>query len=195
MDFKYIDGYVSSFIIFLAISSLALLFYVDIYFSNVKNSPMYNSGLLFIIYGAVTSVIINVIYMIIMKIISFCDKTNSTYVLNTNERNWIWVFLMLAYGVTFCILREYTYGCAYFALILGFFFWMFPDLQSLISKCKSLKLLRPLYWTCILVIDIISIIAIKLKPIKINGLSLGIGILGGLGIGSFLLVHTSKKKK
>lgn len=102
-EVSYIGDYVQSIIIFLAISSLSLLFYVHIYFSKSNDSALYSSGLLFIIGGAICGLVINIIYMFIMKIISYFDKTNSTYSLKGYEKNWTWIFLMIAYAIYFLI--------------------------------------------------------------------------------------------
>lgn len=77
----YIGDYVQSIIIFLAISSLGLLIYVYIYFNNMKSSAWYDSGILFIVYSAITGFIINIVYSVIMNIIKIFDKTKSTYFL------------------------------------------------------------------------------------------------------------------
>lgn len=96
-EITYIGDYVQSVIIFLAISSLGLLIYVYIYFNNMKSSAWYDSGLLFIVYSAVTGFIINIIYSVIMNIIKFFDKTKSTYFLKDYEKKWTWILVMLAY--------------------------------------------------------------------------------------------------
>lgn len=75
-EITYIGDYVQSVIIFLAISSLGLLIYVYIYFNNMKSLAWYDSGLLFIVYSAVTGFIINIIYSVIMNIIKFLIRQN-----------------------------------------------------------------------------------------------------------------------
>ena len=108
-EITYIGDYVQSIIIFLAISSLGLLIYVYIYFNNMRSSAWYDSGLLFIVYSAVTGFIINIIYCVIMNIIKFFDKTKSTYFLKDYEKNWTWILVMLAYQIYYL----YTYTCAH----------------------------------------------------------------------------------
>ena len=85
----YIGDYVQSIIIFLAISSLGLLIYVYIYFNNMKSSAWYDSGILFIVYSAITGFIINIVYSVIMNIIKIFDKTKSTYFLKDYEKKGV----------------------------------------------------------------------------------------------------------
>lgn len=91
----YIGDYVQSIIIFLAISSLGLLIYVYIYFNNMKSSAWYDSGILFIVYSAITGFIINIVYSVIMNIIKIFDKTKSTYFLKDYEKTGLGYSLCL----------------------------------------------------------------------------------------------------
>ena len=75
-EITYIGDYVQSIVIYLVISSLGLLIYIYIYFKNTENTALYNSGLLFILYSAISGLLINFIYYIIMKFIMFFDKTD-----------------------------------------------------------------------------------------------------------------------
>lgn len=145
-EITYIGDYVQSVIIFLAISSLGLLIYVYIYFNNMKSLAWYDSGLLFIVYSAVTGFIINIIYSVIMNIIKFFDKTKSTYFLKDYEKNWTWILVMLAYQIYYLCNQLYTYGFAYLALILSYFFWMNPTKLAFEEKISEFKSLTRSYW-------------------------------------------------
>lgn len=193
-EVSYIGDYVQSIIIFLAISSLSLLLYVHIYFTKSNDSALYSSGLLFIILGALCGLFINFIYMFIMKIMSYFDKTNSTYFLKGYEKNWTWIFLMIAYSIYFLINKIGNYGFAYIALILSFLFWMNPTIESIKSKLTQLKSLSRSYWCCFVFVIICGIASVRYSkpPYTIAAI---VGIILGFILGIMLMNIISKKMK
>ena len=100
-EVTYIGDYVQSIIIFLAISSFVLLFYVHLYYAKSIESDLYNSGLLFLVYGVFSGIIIQAVYYITMHIIQFFNKNKSTYFLKAYEKNWTWIFILITYAIYF----------------------------------------------------------------------------------------------
>ncbi len=193
-EITYIGDYVQSIVIYLVISSLGLLIYIYIYFKNTENTALYNSGLLFILYSAISGLLINFIYYIIMKFIMFFDKTKSTYFLKTYERNWTWIFIMIAYAIYYFCNNLNTYSFAYIALILSFLFWMHPTKSAFKDKLTEFKSLSRSYWCCLVFILICGFAAIRYRTPTYTIASF-IGIILGFIIGIFLMALISNKMK
>lgn len=190
----YIGDYVQSIIIFLFISTLVLLLYVHIYFINSVDSALYNSGLLFIFYSAIASIVIDVLYTSIMKIILYFSKSKTTYFLKEDEKNWTWIFIMVAYTIYFGINNLFLYSYSYIALILSYLFWMHPTKSSLTEKITQLKSLSLSYWCCFVFIIICGFAAVRYSE-PLYTIASVIGIISGFPLGIFFMTLISKRMK
>lgn len=193
-EVTYIGDYVQSIIIFLAISSFVLLFYVHLYYAKSIESDLYNSGLLFLVYGVFSGIIIQAVYYITMHIIQFFNKNKSTYFLKAYEKNWTWIFILITYAIYFISQHLYSYGFSYIALVLSYFFWMMPTKSTFKDKLKELKTLSISYWCCFVFVFICGFVSIRYTkpPYSIAAF---IGIIIGFILGIICMILIAKKMK
>lgn len=191
-DVQYVGDYVVSFIIFFVASAIALLFYMFFYYKNTSDTTLYNSGLLFQIWGFVINLIVKVIYHAIIYFINLISKAQNNYFLKFAEMNWIMIFISIIYSIWFFLLKENTYSFSYFALALGYFLGTFTSKDSLKEIIKELKSLTLFYWCTFLFILICGFSAIRYKYPPLNIASC-IGIIIGYIIGIMLMYRLNSR--
>ena len=101
---------------------------------------------------------------------------------------------MLAYQIYYLCNQLYTYGFAYLALILSYFFWMNPTKLAFAEKISEFKSLTRSYWCCFVFIIICGFASIRYSSFPYSIAAI-VGIILGFIIGIFLMICISKKMK
>lgn len=195
-DVNYIGDYTLSIIVFLVTSMLLLNFYISIYylFSSMYDSPIFNSGLLFLLLGLISGFTIKCLYKGIMKIIQLFDKSKNTYILKNYEMNWTMLFICLILCIYFIFGHYMNFALSYISIIISYFFWIDFSKENFKKKLKELKSLSVCYWCSLFFITICSFASIRYSK-SINIIAAIIGIIIGFIIGIFCMYYISKKSK
>lgn len=193
-DVHYIGDYALSLIIFLVISTFALIFYIYLYFSLVVDSPGFNSGIFFLIFGLISGSLIKILYKVIMNIILFFDKSKTTYFLKNHEMNWTILFICLVFFFYFIFTNYLTFALSYLSIILSYFFWIDFSKENLLKKLQEIKSLSVFYWCCVIFVIICGFATIR-YPKGINIIAAFIGIVFGFILGILCMYFIRKKSK
>lgn len=188
----WIGYYFISMILFLTISSLILILCFCIYIAKYNNNNiLYSSGLMFIIFNALSSYIIEGLYWLVIKIHIHFNK--EMYKLNNNEKIWSLLFILLVYAISFFVSQKYYYSILYFEVILGYLFWLHPTLSDLRQKKKELLSLSRLFWIGLFFVLLCYLTVKKYEKEPIKIVASIIGIIIGFIIGIFFMEYIAKK--
>ena len=191
-EVTYVGDYVLSIIIFTALSTIVLAYFVHYYITNTNNSSLYNSGLLFLGLEALSGLFIRLIYFIIMKALNCFGKGRNIYMIKPHEISWTWIIISLALMLCFFILQEKTYAFSYLAIVLSYFIWIDFSCHSLRKKLIEIKSLTSAYWSVIVLLVISAFTSIRYPSGKESVASI-IGIILGFFLGILCMNAISKK--
>ncbi|MCI1930420.1 MAG: hypothetical protein LKJ13_01845 [Clostridia bacterium] len=186
--------YAISMIIFVFLSAIVLLNFVYFYIVNIKDSALYNSGLLFIFLEVASGLIIKWLYLVITKVFCVFFKNTSIYKLKKYEITWTWIFISLGLMVFYLIEHGIVYAFSYLAIILSYFIWIELSISSLKGKLKELKSLTISYWSVISFIIISGFTTIRYNS-RLGFVASTAGMVLGLILSIFCIDALNKKLK
>ena len=194
-DSPYIGDYVSSIIIFLAISSLSLLIVVYCYINIQGILPTFltESGFAFAFLQFLAGIFIRLLHKLFFLIINKITPKKSYHKLTPSEICWSWLMLCIIYGIVFFINDESTIAFTYFVIVISYFIWLDSNYSSLKEKMLSIKKLSKSYWCVIIFIGLIAFIVVRYQA-GIQILFAFIGLVIGIIISIFAIHHFAKKR-
>lgn len=191
-EVTYVGDYVLSIIIFTALSTIVLLYFVHYYITNTNNSSLYSSGLLFLGLEALSGLLIRLIYFIIMKVLNCFGKGRNIYMIKPHEISWTWIIISLALMLCFFIFQEKTYAFSYLAIALSYLIWIDFSCHSLRNKLIEIKSLTSAYWSVIVLLVICAFASIRYRS-GLESVASFVGIILGFILGILCMYAINKK--
>lgn len=157
------EEYATHIFVFLAISSIILLFIIRFHTSISSRLPIFlnDSGFTFFTLQLMSGALIRWLYIFIFFCINKIVKSDSSYRLTNSELSCTWLLLCFIYGVVFLFYKEYTIAFMYFVIDLSYFFWLDSNTSSISEKITNLKKISKSFWYVIIFSGLTAFISIR----------------------------------